>query len=946
MTMDKVKKLIKQFLINLGTSGKYADQDDFRISDYLIRYVLLNLISILVAVILLGFIAVRFKEGKYSTVAAYSVMFLVAIMTILLSRAKKVSQIVPAVMLMIFYGLLCLTATWLGEASGSNYLFIYIYPPLTIIMLGMWKGIVLSAILLVLEFVEMFIPGFSRFNYPVTVPVHMLVTYFLVFSVMVVVETTRKTKDRLITIQNKRLQRLREAAEAANRTKSIFLANMSHEIRTPINAITGMAELLLRGQLSEESRGYARDIKQASSSLISIVNDILDFSKIEAGKLELMPVKYMLSSLINDTVNIIRLRLLENPIRFYTNIASSIPNALIGDVTRVRQILLNLLSNAVKYTKKGHISMSVTIEKIEDDIVWLKIVISDTGHGIKTEDIKRLFSDFVQINPKRDRTTENTGLGLAITKRLSEAMGGYITVESEYGKGSAFTVIIPQRIDGELPFASVENAAGKKVLIYERRSVYAQSLRWSLENMNVPNTLVDSQEALAETLFREKWDFVFSGYGLYDKIKPLFEQSEANFPGGKKPQLALMVDNEVEGHIPNVHFLFQPVQSLSIANILNGLPDGEGCYENSDGCSSIRFTIPRARILVVDDIATNLKVAEGLLSPYEAKVDVCSSGFEAIEIVKQADSQNCGYDIIFMDHMMPEMDGIEATSAIRAWEKAQPEKSDSEKHMVIIAFTANAVTGMREMFLENDFDDFLAKPVDIFKLDEILARWIPKEKRGKMQKPEKTPEKVIYPDSPVNSINRIDMAKGIEKTGGTVSGYIHVLAIFCKDTEERLPLLKTMPDMGNISAFTTCVHAIKSAAASIGAKELSDAAKDLEKAGKAGDLTFIKENLNSFTEQLAELTKEIHIWMISARKNESINKPEAHEIADATPLLRELTAALESQKAEDVDRTLEELNKIQLDAKTKEKLEQISDEVLMAEYGKALEIIHEAFTND
>ena len=938
MKPAKIKKQIQRFFINIGTSGKYTGRRDFGTSDYLIRYVLMNFICIFGAIILLGFIFVRFKEGKYDTAAACSAMFLVSILCISLSRAKNVPQIVPAVILMIFYGLLCIAVTWLGEAFGSNYLFIYMYPPLTILMLGMWNGILLSVVLLVLVFLEMLVPGFSRFNYPVTVPIHVLVTYFLVFSVMVVVETTRKTKDRLIAIQNKRLQELKEAAEAANRTKSNFLANMSHEIRTPMNAITGMAELLLRGELSDESRGYAKDIKHASSNLISIINDILDFSKIEAGKLELLPIKYILSSLVNDTINIIRIRLIEKPIRFYTNIDSNIPNVLIGDETRIRQILINLLSNAVKYTPKGNISMSMKTEKRTEDMVWLKIIIADTGYGIKTEDVKKLFSDFFQADAKRDRNIESTGLGLAITKRLCEAMGGSITVDSEYGKGSAFTVIIPQPISEDIPFAEVEDPGAKKVLIYEGRTVYAQSIHWSLENMKVPNTVVNNKNAFSNAIFREEWFFVISGYGLYKNIKPLFEQSDDNFPGGKKPQLALMFEGETEVHIPNVHFLPVPVQSQTIANVLNGKPEVKGYYDNSEGYSSVRFTIPQARILIVDDIATNLRVAEGLLSPYEVKVDICSNGHEAIEMVKQHN-----YDIVFMDHMMPEMDGIEATTVIRAWEKGQYEKSTVDfadggagvscKRLPIIALTANAVAGIREMFLESGFNDFLAKPIDVMKLDEMLSHWIPKEKREKPQKPEIPPEKGQHPDSHIPRFQRVDSAEGITRTGGTVAGYLQVLALFCKDAEERLPFLKATPAKSDIHAFITRVHALKSASGSIGAKELSALAQKLENAGKAGDLAFIENNRGAFVEQLTELVREIQAWITS------VEKPEAPSGAvDARPLLRELASALQNKKADKVDTILDNLNKMQLDAKTEAAMEKISDAVLMAEYGTALEI--------
>jgi signal transduction histidine kinase len=607
MEVKNIKKQFKRFFTNVSMSGKYRGGRKFGMSDYLIRYALMNFIIIFGASILAAFTVSNLKLGRYSTAVVGISMIFFAMTSFILARTK-IRQFIPALILTIFYGVLCLMVTWIGEANGANFLFIYMYPSLTIILLGMRPGVILSIILITLMSLEMFVPGVSHFSYPLDFSIRMLVNYFLVFSVMVVVENTRKTKDRLIDTQNRRLEELKSEAAAANRTKSNFLASMSHEIRTPMNAITGMAELLLRRNLPDDARGEVQDIKQAATNLISIINDILDFSKIEAGKMEIIPVKYMLSSLVNDTVNIVRMRLTEKPVRFFTNIDGSIPNNLTGDEVRLRQILLNLLSNAAKFTDKGHISLTITARKRDSERVWLEIIVTDSGKGMKPEDLGKLFGDFVQVDTKRNRGIEGTGLGLAITKELCEAMGGGINVESEYGKGSVFRVVIPQGFDSGALFAAVEEPWIKKVLIYDGRTVYTQSVCWSLENMGVPYLMTETLNDFSQALPSEDWFYVFSGHGLYEKIKPLIDK--AVFPGGKKPSLALMVEWENEANIPNVRFISLPVQSLSIANLLNGKADSRD-YFGSQSSGLIRFTYPKARLLVVDDISTNLKVAEG-----------------------------------------------------------------------------------------------------------------------------------------------------------------------------------------------------------------------------------------------------------------------------------------------------------------------------------------------
>jgi len=348
-------------------------------------------------------------------------------------------------------------------------------------------------------------------------------------------------------------------------------------------------------------------------------------------------VNYSLSSLVNDTISIIHLRLAEKPIRFFTNIDGQIPNNLIGDEAKLRQILLNLLSNAVKYSEKGYIGLFITMEKRDEKQVWLKIAVSDTGKGIKPEDQAKLFGEFTQVDTEKNRDIEGTGLGLAITKQLCLAMGGDISVESEYGSGSVFTAVIPQGIESDTPFAAVEKPEQKKVLIYEGRTVYAKSLAWSMENLKVPYTLVTNPgdftnallwgppsetEDIASTMRGStpgEWFYIFSGYGLYEKIKPVMDRTEASFPDRKRPPLALTVEFGNEAYIPNVRFISLPILSLSIANVLNGKEDGHGTglpggYDSSPDSSSLTPNLPEIPGV---DVQRGISMTGGKMALYE-----------------------------------------------------------------------------------------------------------------------------------------------------------------------------------------------------------------------------------------------------------------------------------------------------------------------------------------
>jgi CheY-like chemotaxis protein len=371
--------------------------------------------------------------------------------------------------------------------------------------------------------------------------------------------------------------------------------------------------------------------------------------------------------------------------------------------------------------------------------------------------------------------------------------------------------------------------------------------------------------------------------------------------------------------------LYMPTQPVMVANILNGKNTNFG-FQDAEFLD-IRFTAPEARILVVDDIASNIDVVRGLLAPYKMILDKAESGLESIGMVKKQ-----RYDLVLMDHMMPGMDGIEAAAAIRAWEAAQ-----NEKNVPIIALTANAVAGMKEMFLAKGFNDYLSKPIEIVKLDEMMSRWVPAEKQIKIGRGIK---RETFSGETALGIPGVDTKKGINMTGGAEAGYRKVLAQFCKDALERLPVFAASPVETELPVFAAQAHAIKSAAGTIGAAEVSAEAAALEAAGKAGNLRAIGETLPAFRGHLAKLVEDIGkaLEEQNAEQGGGLHTGGGTEsaIADLLPALR---AALEAKNMKEIDRLLGELENAAVDKETRERIDALSDKILLGEYREAVDAL-------
>ena len=736
------------------------------------------------------------------------------------------------------------------------------------------------------------------------------IVFVLIFLMKELQKTNRLLQDQI---------RQTERAISATNAKSIFLANVSHEIRTPMNAVIGMAELALREHLPPAAYEHVFTIKQSGQALLAIVNDILDLSKIESGKLEIIPGNYLFSSLINDVINIIRVKTHDTQVQFVVDISNEIPNALWGDKIRIRQILLNILGNAVKFTKKGYVSLIITSELNGEDIVNLTIRITDTGRGIKQEDIGKLFGDFVQVDHSGNTGIEGTGLGLAIARSLARIMDGAITVSSQYGVGSTFIITLPQKIREHGTLAIVTNPEEKRVLIYELRALYVASIVSAIDNLGVQHTLVSNDSEFHNEMSSGTYPFVFIAPPCFENVKKIC----LDFGAASTIVLISEFGETIAGK--NITVLAMPVYPTSIANILNGT-SGNFSYGNTG--STARFTAPGVSILVVDDIYTNLQVAEGLLRPYKMRVKLCKSGKEAIDALS-----NRKYDLVFMDHMMPEMDGIETTSRIRTLNTNDPYFIN----LPIIALTANAIAGTKEMCLANGFNDFLSKPIDTIQLNTVLEKWIPKEKQ---KKPviETGSDWILQTRNSDHdlTIEGLDIGKGITLSGGTVENYKRTLVMFYRDGIEKTNQIRECLETDNLPQYIIHVHALKSAAANIGAEELSEIAKTLETAGTQKDRTFIQTHNPNLLSVLQSLLGAIEVVL---KPNEEGVQADAAGITLLKTELGKLAEAIDGMNLRAIKAAIKNIQPFTQMANIRNDVEKILQNTLIGRYDETILLI-------
>lgn len=628
----------------------------------------------------------------------------------------------------------------------------------------------------------------------------------------------------IVKKQNERHSQLVEIIKElknAEKSKDEFLANVSHEIRTPVNTICGMSDIVLRSDIPEDVREEINNIQISGKNLTSVVTDILDFSELQAGKMEILCENYNIMSTIEDVISMANIKIEKKNIEFIVNLDGSLPSELYGDEQKIKRVIMNIVNNAIKFTQEGCVSLIVSYRK-EEYGINLCITVKDTGKGMEKEILEKIFTSFNQADTKMNRSEGGIGLGLAISSTIIKKMGGTLMVNSVMDKGTTVKIVIPQQVVNEEECIRVENAEDIKGAIFidmeqfsmlTIRDEYSNYLKDIIKSLNVKCHVCMKLSELKRRDERENYTHIVVTYHEYIQDMDYFDKLS------QVKKVLVIVTKYEERCIKNERIInvVKPFFVRDISKILNEISKTE---EN--------FIAPSAKVLVVDDNNMNLKVAEGMLKKYRIQAAYAESGMQALNMLKE----NTEYDLILLDYMMPEMDGIEVFKNIR---KLQ---GNYYKNIPIIALTANAVAGAKEMFLKEGFNDFISKPIERSVLDRVLLRNIPKNKILYIEENEKTE---VNNENSRLSVGGLDVNKGIIYCGGE-EGFIEVVRMYVDSRNEKKKQIEDAFKNEDWKNYTIYVHGLKSSMYSIGATELSEMAKKLEMAGKNNNTDYIREN--------------------------------------------------------------------------------------------------------